>query len=220
MPRLLYARPTVQSVTHPGRGQIDAFHFISLGRFRLHLDPSREMAQEIMRQYLRESANVKEYAKRWWRLVEQKALNVEWPLEEIRLDAKNGMDQKSLKTELRRKAGSQQRALEVDDSVLDLKELVEYSVTFKDLDPIQPKNLRQKVDERFNKERNQADCLGALELTEEERLFTRDDYKGWYHKVGLRFKASEIEEVRRRLSAKALLRISPKPKAPDRQTVL
>jgi hypothetical protein len=43
-------------------------------------------------------ANVKEYAKRWWRLVEQKALNVEWPLEEIRRATKDGMDQKSLKT--------------------------------------------------------------------------------------------------------------------------
>jgi hypothetical protein len=54
MPRLLYARPTVQSVTHPGPGQVNVFHFISLGRFRLHHDPSKEMAQEIMRQYLRE----------------------------------------------------------------------------------------------------------------------------------------------------------------------
>jgi hypothetical protein len=43
--------------------------------------------------------------------VEQKALNVEWPLEDIRRAAKNGMDQKSLKTELRRKAGSQQERL-------------------------------------------------------------------------------------------------------------
>jgi hypothetical protein len=110
--------------------------------------------------------------------VEQKALNVECPLEETRLAAKNGVDQKSLKTELRIKAGSQQRALEVDDSVLDLRELVEHSAIFEDLDPIQPKNLRQKVDERFDKDRNPADCLGALELTEEQRLFSRDDYKG------------------------------------------
>jgi hypothetical protein len=205
----------VQSVTHPGRGQVNVFHFISLGKLRLHFDPSKEMAQEIMRQYLRESANVKEYAKRWWRLVEQKALNVEWPLEEVRLAAKNVVDQKSLKTEPRRKTGSQHRALEVDDSVLDLRELVEYSVAFKDFDPIQPKNLRQKVDERFDKEQNPADCLGALELTGEQKLFTRDDYKGWYHKVGSRFKPSEIEEARRRLNAKATLRISPKPKTPE-----
>jgi hypothetical protein len=55
----------VQSVTHPAPGQADVFHFISLGRFRLHLYPSKEMAQEIMPQYMTESANVKEYAKMW-----------------------------------------------------------------------------------------------------------------------------------------------------------
>jgi hypothetical protein len=43
---------------------------------------------------------------RWWRLVEQKALNVEWPLQEIRRAAKNGMDQKSLKEESRLTTGT------------------------------------------------------------------------------------------------------------------
>jgi hypothetical protein len=38
--------------------------------------------------------------------VEQKVLNVEWPLEEIRRAAKNGMDQKSLKEESRLTTGT------------------------------------------------------------------------------------------------------------------
>jgi hypothetical protein len=68
-------------------------------------------------------------------------------------------------------------------------------------------NTKAVLDKKFEEEEDVKVCAKALKSLQESRVFRLEDYKGWYFKVGSRFKPEEFEAAMKEIPE----RVPPKP---------
>jgi hypothetical protein len=93
-------------------------------------------------------------------------------------------DEKRLRIEPRRREGTRTRVLEMDMPVLKLKDLIEYSIGLQEVGPPLPHDLQRRADSHFQREPCMIECVAALDLIQDSRIFTKEDCKAGIAKYG------------------------------------
>jgi hypothetical protein len=103
---------------------------------------------------------------------------------------------KELRTEFRRKGGRFLH-LKVSEAKIPVDRLAKYCGKFLRLGFDFSSDVKAAIDSKFGEEPDISKCAQALTTLKETQVFSLDDYKGWYYKVGSRFKPEMLDEAMR-----------------------
>jgi hypothetical protein len=73
----------------------EAYIAAALGKCRKHLELSRDMGRQILNRCMENAEDEKDYAKRWWRLLDRQAMPIECLLGDLMRTIKAGTDPKT-----------------------------------------------------------------------------------------------------------------------------
>jgi hypothetical protein len=103
-------------------------------------------------------------------------------------------DEKFLRTEFRRRAGKYLR-LKISEEEIPVETLAKYCARFLKLGFEFPQDVRKVLSKKFEEEPDVQACARAFTILKESQAFGIEEYKGWYYKVGSRFKPEIIQEA-------------------------
>jgi hypothetical protein len=163
----------------------------ALKRFRIQLDPPLELAQRVARRLLENAETTLEYACVWAKFTKGNVMESAWLLQEL---LETSHDEKELRTELRRKARRFMQ-LKIVEEKIPLDRFANYCGKLEKLGFEFRVNTKEALDRKFEEEPDLLVCAKALTILKEVHVFKLDEYKGWYRKVGSRFKPELLDEA-------------------------
>jgi hypothetical protein len=167
-------------------GAVDA-----LKKFRIMLDPPMDLVQKVARHLLEKADRPKDYVRTWVYLFEHSAMSLPWLLQRL---FEVTFCEKDLRTEFRRRGGRCLH-LRLSEAEIPVETLARYCGRFLKLGFEFRGDVKELLSVKFENEPDVRKCAQALNILKETHVFERDDFKGWYHKVGARFKPEILEEA-------------------------
>jgi hypothetical protein len=135
-------------------------------------------------------------------MIRDNVMDSPWLLSEL---MKAEWDEKELRTELRRRAGRHMQ-LKVAVQKIPVDRFANYGGKLQKFGFDFRVDTKEALDKKFGEEPEVAVCAKALSALKETQVFTLEDYKGWYDKVGVRFKRGELDEAMRAVPEKPTLK--------------
>jgi hypothetical protein len=168
---------------------------------RKQVEFGSEERAEIMRHYFSHPADTKDLAKRWWKLVKEKALPIQDLAEELdRLREEVGND-KEWKTVIRRTSGNGGEQSAISETGLDWGvvrdplHLARVGKLFQTIGLRTPSKLEDELARAFDASRDGGRSRKALEELKKSRLATKEKWKEWNTMIRSRFKEDQPEEA-------------------------
>jgi hypothetical protein len=174
----------------------------ALRRFRVYLDPPMETVQRVGRILFENTETPKEFVQLWVKLIRNNVMESPWLLTQLVAAVH---DEKELRTELRRRAGRYMR-LDVAAHQIPVDHLAECCGNLQRLGFDFKMDTKAVLDKKFEEEEDVRVCATALKSLQESRVFKLEDYKGWYFKVGSRFKPEEFDAAMKEIPERAPLK--------------
>jgi hypothetical protein len=175
----------------------------ALRRFRIYLDPPLETAQRVGRILFENTETPREFVQLWVKLISRDTMESPWLLAQL---IASPHDERALRIELRRRAGRYMQ-LNVAAQKIPIDRFAEYCGTLQKLGFDFKMDTKEVLDKKFEEEEDVRVCIRALKFLQESRVFKLEDYKGWYFKVGSRFKPEEIDAAMREVPERSPLRL-------------
>jgi hypothetical protein len=170
----------------------------ALRRFRVYLDPPTETVQRVGRILFENSETPREFVELWVKMIKDNVMESPWLLAQL---AESLHDERDLRTEFRRRAGRYMQ-LNVAAQKIPVDRFGGYCGTLQKLGFDFKMDTKRVLDKKFEEEPDIGACVRALESLQESRVFSLQDYKGWYFKVGSRFKPEEIDAAMKEIPAR------------------
>jgi hypothetical protein len=171
-----------------------------LRQIRAHLEPTEEQKRKILSRYFREPEDLKDQARRWWRLVKERSLGVQDLAEELNRIREESESPKEWINAIRRTAGRNRQESLLSDERLSWRTHKEPSKLVQvgrlcQVTGIQiPKRLETLLGETFATSGEGKSCFWALKDLKESRTFPKVKWKEWDKLVRSRFREEDCQE--------------------------
>jgi hypothetical protein len=162
-----------------------------LKTFRIMLDPPLDLAQKVARHLLDKAVCPKDFVRTWVYLFSRSVMSSPWLLQRL---FEVTFCEKELKTEFRRRGGKCLH-LKLSEEEIPVDTLAQYCGRFLKLGFDFRSDVQALLSRKFEEDSDVWRCAQALKILKEAQVFAAADFKGWYHKVGARFKPEVLEEA-------------------------
>jgi hypothetical protein len=163
----------------------------ALKKFRIMLDPPMDLVHKVACHLLEKSVRPKDYVHTWVYLCKSSTMSLPWLLKRL---FEVTFCEKELRTEFRRRGG-RCLSLKLSEAEIPVETLARYCGRFLKLGFEFGEDVRELLSKKFEDEPDVRKCAHALTILKETQVFAREDFKGWYHKDGARFKTEILEEA-------------------------
>jgi hypothetical protein len=164
-----------------------------LRRFRVCLDPPIEMVHRVGRILFENAETARDFVKLWVKCMSDNIIESPWLVNQLMITEH---DEKELRTELRRRAGRYMQ-LKVAAQKLPVDRFAGYCGKLQKLGFDFKIDTKAVIEQKLEEEEDAKVYARALSSLKESRVFSIEDYKGWYFKVGSRFKPEVLDQAMR-----------------------